>query len=44
MTNWKVNSYYYLEAESEGEAWSMASLELPDNSQITTLEREGASL
>ena len=42
MTNWKVSSYYYLEAESEGEAWSMASLELPDNSQITTLERERA--
>ena len=41
MTNWKVTSYYYLEAESEGEAWSMASLELPGNSQITKLEREG---
>jgi hypothetical protein len=41
MTNWKVTSYYYLEAESEGEAWTMASLELPDNSQITTLEGEG---
>jgi hypothetical protein len=41
MTNWKVTSYYYLGAESEGEAWSMASLELPRNSQITKLEREG---
>jgi hypothetical protein len=41
MTNWKVTSYYYLEAESEAEAWSMATLELPNNSQITTLEGEG---
>jgi len=41
MTNWKVISYYYLEAESEGEAWSMATLDLPNNSQITAIEREG---
>jgi hypothetical protein len=41
MTNWKVTSHYYLEAESEAEAWSMATLELPSNSQITTLEEEG---
>ncbi len=38
MTNWRVTSYYYLEAGSEAEAWSMATLELPNNSQITTLE------
>ena len=41
MTNWRVTSHYYLEAESEAEAWSMATLELPNNSQITTLEGEG---
>lgn len=43
MSKWKVVSYYYLEAESEGEAWSMASLELPDNSQINTLKNWRAS-
>jgi hypothetical protein len=41
MTNWKVTSHYYLEADNEAEAWSMATLELPNNSQITALEGEG---
>ena len=40
MSDWKVISHYYLEAESEGEAWSMATLDLPHDSQITALEKE----
>jgi hypothetical protein len=40
MSNWKITSFYYLEAESEAEAWSLATLELPSDSQITKIKRE----
>ena len=40
MSSWKVTSFYYLEAESEAEAWSLATLELPNDSQITKIKRE----
>lgn len=39
MTDWKVTSHYYLKAENQTEAWSMATLELPNDSQITKLEK-----
>ncbi len=41
MSNWKVTSFYYLKADSENEAWSMATLELPDSAQIIRLEEKG---
>lgn len=40
MPEWKVTAFFYVEAGSEGEAWSKATLDLPQDSQITKLERE----
>lgn len=44
MSEWQIKSFYYLKANSESEAWSLANLELPAGSQITSIsESERAS-
>jgi hypothetical protein len=40
MNNWKIKSEYYIKADNKDEAWSMATLELPKDSQIIEIERE----
>ncbi len=40
MSNWKIKVQFYIEADNKDEAWSMATLELPENSQIIEIERE----
>jgi len=40
MSKWRVDFFYYLDADNENEAWSKATLELPINTQITKLKRE----
>jgi hypothetical protein len=41
MSNWKIKVQFYIEADNKDEAWSMATLELPENSEIIEIEREG---
>jgi hypothetical protein len=41
MSNWKVRAELYIEADNKDEAWSMATLNLPKDSQIIEIEREG---
>jgi hypothetical protein len=40
MSNWKIKSQFYIKADNKDEAWSMATLELPENSQIIEIEGE----
>jgi hypothetical protein len=40
MNNWKIKAEFYIKADNKDEAWSMATLELPKNSQIIEIERE----
>ena len=40
MSNWKVRAEIYIKADNKDEAWSMATLDLPKNSQIIEIERE----
>jgi hypothetical protein len=40
MSNWKIKSEYYIKADNKDEAWSMATLELPKDSQIIEIERD----
>ena len=43
MSEWQVIAEFYLEASNEGEAWSMATLDLPKDAQIIKLkEKESA--
>lgn len=41
MSNWKIRAEFYIKANNKDEAWSMATLDLPKDSQIIEIEREG---
>ncbi len=40
MSNWTVKAELYIKADNKDEAWSMATLDLPKDSQIIEIERE----